>query len=117
MTEKEKELASQIFGQQQEQSRGFLGAIKDAIQSIMPGLSMEKIASDLGKEVTHQVGMGAHEISAAIFNNSAFVMYPRGSKDDHMQEQGKDVQQPEHGVHGPEQQRDQPHLERGGRSM
>jgi hypothetical protein len=42
-----------------------------------------------------QVAFGAHELAAALFNGSGFVMYPRGNRDDH----GKDG----HGVHGPEQ--------------
>jgi len=58
---------------------------------------------------------GAHELAAALFNGGAFVMYPRGSREDT-------------GVHGPEASletgrvdpsvRDEPEQERSvGRSM
>jgi hypothetical protein len=40
-------------------------------------------------ELKQMAGHGAHELAAALFNGSAFVMYPRGTADDH-------------GVHGPE---------------
>lgn len=42
---------------------------------------------DVGHEFMEQARHGAHEAAAALFNGSAFVMYPRGSRDD--------VQQPE----------------------
>jgi hypothetical protein len=68
----------------------------------------------------HKLASGAHEIAAALFNGSGFVMYPRGARDDH----SKDG----HGVHGPEQEQgDQTFVEkleqegkqqeRGGREM
>src|SRR5437879_5058549 len=111
----EKELAGQLFGQGQEQpSMGAWQAIKEAFATLMPGLDKDKIAADLGKEATHQIGAGAHELAAALFSpsNSGFVMYPRGTKDDHQregqQQEQQGQQQDGHGVHGPEQQRDQP---------
>jgi len=94
--EQEKQLADQLFGQGQEQKpRGVLEAAREAVQSIAPGLSWDKIVGDVGHELTEKAGQGAHEIAAVLFNGSGFVMYPRGTRDDH----GKD----EHGVHGPEQ--------------
>jgi hypothetical protein len=108
--DQEKQLADQLFGQGQEKkSIGTVEAVKEAVQSIAPGLSWAKIVGDVGHETKQQVTFGAHELAAALFNGSAFVMYPRGARDDH----GKDG----HGVHGPEQERaekDQ-HQERGGR--
>jgi hypothetical protein len=68
----------------------------------------------------HFVAHGAHELAAALFNGNAFVMYPRGTREDH----GNDG----HGVHGdlkaPETPQMQPQNdnqnenqhERGGRS-
>jgi hypothetical protein len=44
----------------------------------------------IGTELKQMGAHGAHELAAALFNGSAFVMYPRGSREDH-------------GVHGPEQ--------------
>ena len=116
---KEKQLADQLFGQGQE-PKPALEAVKEAFQSIAPGLSWDKIVGDVGHEINEKVGQGAHELAAALFNGSGFVMYPRGTRDDH----GKDG----HGVHGPEQgQGDQSFVEklheegqqqeRGGREM
>ena len=92
--EQEKQLADQLFGQEQK-PMGAVEAVKEAVQSIAPGLSWDKIVGDVGHEINEKVGQGAHEAAAALFNGTGFVMYPRGSRDD----QGKDG----HGVHGPEQ--------------
>ena len=43
---------------------------------------IKDVLQDVGAELKHQAAFGAHEISAAIFNQSAFVMYPRGHHDD-----------------------------------
>src|SRR5579871_3621595 len=94
--DQEKQLADQLFGQGQEQkATGGLEAVKEAVQSIAPGLSWDKIVGDVGHEMTQQVAFGAHELAAALFNGSGFVMYPRGTRDD----QGKDGP----GIYGPEQ--------------
>jgi hypothetical protein len=98
MTQKERDMAQQLFGG--------MGAIKDAVLSIAPGL--KNVGHDLKEELTYQAGAGAHELAAALFNGSAFVMYPRGGKEDR-------------GVHGPEHDlghdSQQQEMERGGRSM
>src|SRR5438552_484374 len=119
--EQEKQFASELFGQGQEQKpMGALEAVKEAFQSIASGLSWDKIAGDVGHEMKQQVAFGAHELAAALFNGSGFVMYPRGTRDDH----GKDG----HGVHGPEQEQGEQssveklhqegqQQERGGREM
>ena len=117
--EQEKQLADQLFGQGQE-NKSALEAVKEAFQSIAPGLSLDKIVGDVSHEMKQQLAFGAHELAAALFNGSGFVMYPRGARDDH----GKDG----HGVHGPEQGQgeqsvvEKPHeegqqQERGGREM
>jgi hypothetical protein len=68
--------------------------------------SIKDAPAEIGKEVKQQAAHGAHELAAALFNNSGFVMYPRGGKDDH-------------GMHGPAQapciEEPAQHLERGGR--
>lgn len=118
--EQERQLADKLFGQAQEQkATGAVEAVKEAVQSIAPGLSWDKIVGDVVHEVKQQVAFGAHELAAALFNGSGFVMYPRGTRD----EQGKEG----HGVHGPEQgQGEQSFVEkleqdrqqeRGGREM
>lgn len=99
MTDREKQLAGELFGQgQQQKPMGALEAVKEAFQAIAPGLSWDKIVGDLKHEAVEKTQQGAHEIAAALFNGSGFVMYPRGTRDD----QGKDG----HGVHGPEQEKD-----------
>jgi hypothetical protein len=117
MPPEQHELTEQLYGGQQ-QRIGTMEAVKEAFKefrdNMYPGLTWDKIATDIGQELKHQVGAGAHELAAALFNGNAFVMYPRSAdaKDDH-------------GVHGPEQTQDNrmeqeapsQHLERGGRSM
>jgi hypothetical protein len=99
---------------------GTLEAIKEAFQALAPGLSLDKIVGDVGHEMKQQVVSGAHELAAALFSGSGFVMYPRGTRDDH----GKDG----HGVHGLEQgqgeqsgmekpQQEGQQQDRGGREM
>ncbi len=112
----EKQLTDQLFGQGQEpKSMGAMEAVKEAFQTIAPGLSLEKILGDVGHELKQQVAFGAHELAAALFNGSGFVMYPRGSRED----PGKEG----HGVHGPEQGQgeqssvEQQEQERGGREL
>jgi hypothetical protein len=102
-----------------------LRALKETAQAVAPGLN--NLGADLKAEGLDLAKQGAHEMAAALFNGNAFVMYPRGGKDDH----GKDGQgqsQGGHGVHGPENsptqgqggmQQESPtqQHERGGRSM
>jgi len=106
-----KELADQLFSRDQEQkSMGNLEALKEAYQAMTPGLDGQKIVQDLGREFMQQGAAGAHELAAALFNGSGFVMYPRGSRDDH-------------GVHGPLQEEPTPQheqqqqQERGGHEL
>lgn len=88
-----------------------LSAVKEAAVAVAPGLS--NFGQEVKAEMKQQAAHGAHELAAALFNGSAFVMYPRNS--------GKD----DHGVSGPDQspghdqgqQQDSPTLERHGRSM
>ncbi|SRR5579885_1438113 len=113
MSKREQELSEQLFGGQ-ERSMGALEAISEGLKAfrdaMAPGLSLDKISSDLGKELTHQVGAGAHELAAALFNGNAFVLYQREGKDQPAQEQAQD---------GQVMQQDASHLHqgRGGRSM
>jgi hypothetical protein len=79
-------------------------AAAQTVKAVAPGLSPSKIANDIGKEVKGMVAHGAHEMAAALFNNSAFVMYPRGGKED-----------PKPEVQKPEVQKEGQQQERGGR--
>jgi hypothetical protein len=115
MTHREHELSQQLFGGQPQQSMGAIGAIKEAFKELRdnmaPGLTWDKISSDIGKELSHQVGAGAHELASLLFTGQGYVQYQRQGKDDRpQQEQTQDGQ----AMH---QDTPSQHLERGGRSM
>lgn len=96
----------EVFGQVKagEQQIGAMEAVKEGIQAVVPGLSLREIFSDIKAELKDQLVHGSHELAAALFNGSPFVMYARGGRDDNEPQQGSpEVQQ---------QERD-----RGGREM
>jgi hypothetical protein len=74
------------------------------MSKILPGLSLQKILSDVGSEVQHMGSKGSHELAAALFHGSAFVMYPRAGKE------GQSVEDPQQALPQKEQ-------EMGGREM
>jgi hypothetical protein len=85
----------------------------ESIKEALPGL--QNIGTDLKNEASQQMAHGAHELAAALFNGSGFVMYPRQS--------ARDDIAPEHGVHGPDikapetpQMDNGNDMDRGGRS-
>lgn len=65
----------------QERPIGTLEAIKEGVQAVAPGLSLDKILSDVGQELKQQMAHGSHEMAAALFRGDAFVMYPREGKE------------------------------------
>jgi hypothetical protein len=79
------QLSQQLYGSQQP-SMGAFAAIKEAVLAVAPGL--KNIGKDLKEEATYQLGAGAHELAAALYNGSAFVMYPRGTRDDDQHRNG-----------------------------
>lgn len=79
--------------------------VKDFVQDMAPGLSAEKIGSDLAREVKQQTEHGAHELAAALFTGSSFVMYPRAGKENH--DKGATVHGPDTPQQTPEVERDQ----------
>jgi hypothetical protein len=47
-------------------------------------------AHQMGSELKQMGAHGSHELAAALFNGSAFVMYPRGTREDvHQPEQAQ----------------------------
>jgi hypothetical protein len=96
---KEKEEFSRILGNK-EPSMGPVEAAREGIKTIAPGLSMSKILGEIGEELKHQVSAGAHELAAALFNQNAFVMYPRQGHDDPQpsKEHQKEVEQDRGGL-------------------
>jgi hypothetical protein len=118
MPDNERDLSQKLFGGQAQQSMGAMEAVKEGLKefrdAMYPGLTWDKITSDLGQEFKQQLAHGAHELAAALFsgNGTAFVMYPRtGAKEDQpSHEQAQDSQ-------GMQQDSPGQHLERGGRSL
>ncbi len=115
MSPREHELSQQLFDGQQQQSMGALGAIKEAFKELRdnmaPGLTWDKISSDIGQDFSHQVGAGAHELASLLFTGQGYVQYQRqGSEDQPQQEQTQDGQPMQ-------QDTSNQHLERGGRCM
>lgn len=114
MTKREQELSEQLFGGR-ERSMGALEAIGEGLKAVrdavVPGLTWDKITGDIGKELTHQVGAGAHELASLLFTGQAYVQYQREGKED------KPVHEQAH--ENQTLQQDSPHLheERGGRSI
>jgi hypothetical protein len=43
---------------------------------------LARATQEIGAELKQMAAHGSHEVSAAIWNGSAFVMYPRGTRDD-----------------------------------
>ena len=96
----------EVFAQAKagDQQIGAVEAVKEGIQAVVPGLSLREIFSDIKAEMKDQLAHGSHELAAALFNGSPFVMYARGGRDDN---------EPQHG--SPEVQ--QQERDRGGREM
>jgi hypothetical protein len=66
---------------QRGESMGFIEAATLGVQAIAPGLSLGNILGDISHELKEQAQHGAHEASAALFNGSGFVMYPRAGRE------------------------------------
>jgi hypothetical protein len=111
----EKDLANQLFGGAPTQSMGALGALKEAFLTVAPGLSdfVPEVKAELKQMGSH----GAHELAAALFNGSGFVMYPRGGKDDHGIHGPASSQEQVQDHHGIQPESPTQEHERGGRSM
>ena len=82
-----------LFEHAKQPSMGPVEASMEGIKAVAPGLSWEKITREIGEELKHQLSQGAHEVAAALFNGSAFVMYPRQGHDDQQPEHQKEVDQ------------------------
>jgi hypothetical protein len=73
---------------------GALGAAREGIQAVAPGLSLSKMLGDIGAELKQQASHGALEMASAIFRGDPYVMYPRTGKDAQSNE-GQGLQQGE----------------------
>ena len=65
------------------EKRGFLDMLKDERSGgeKPAGLSWEKFKSDIAAELSHLGKQGSHELAAALFTGSAFVMYPHAGQE------------------------------------
>jgi hypothetical protein len=68
---------------------------------------LKEAPREMGAEMQQMGTHGCHELAAALFNGSAFVMYPRAPREGHR------VEDPQPGV-TPEPEKQQ---ERGGREL
>jgi hypothetical protein len=68
---------------------------------------LKEAPREMGAELPQMGAHGSHELAAALFNGSGFVMYPRAPREGHR------VEDPQPGV-TPEAQ---PQQERGGREL
>lgn len=59
---------------------GFLAAAKDAVQSVAPGLSLDKMIADTGPVIDRMMTQGAAELGAALFQGQAYVPYGDGQE-------------------------------------
>ena len=71
-----------------EKFKEMLASAVEGVQAAAPGLSLDAVLKDVGAELKQQAAFGAHELASAMFNGSAFVMYPRQGQED--QQQGVD---------------------------
>ena len=55
-------------------------AVKDGVQAVAPGLSLSKILSDVGSEMSQLFDHGRTELAAALFSGHAHVMYMKGQE-------------------------------------
>jgi hypothetical protein len=55
-----------------------LNNVGEGVSAAAPGLSLSKILSDVGAEVSRLGDQGRSEIAAALFNNNGFVLYGPG---------------------------------------
>jgi hypothetical protein len=68
--------------------------VKLAVEAYAPDLTLGKILSDIGHELSEQTKHGAHELASALFTGNSYVQYARHDKED----------APDHGL--PEMQRE-----------
>jgi hypothetical protein len=112
--QEEQALANQLFGGPQQQSMGALEAAREGVKEFLNGMfpGLKDAGQEIKTELKQMAAHGAHELAAALFNGNGFVMYPRGTREDHA-DRGPEQAQAQ-GQEAPAQQQQQ---ERGGREM
>jgi hypothetical protein len=92
-----------------EAAKDVLGAAKDGVQAVAPGLSFDNIVKDVKAEMGRLGVQGQMELASALFNGSSFVPYGPGQ---YTPTPEKTNVEPTHSPETPQQQQEQ-----GGRSM
>lgn len=87
-----------------DQQVGAVQAAVEGVQAIVPGLSLDKILSDIGKELKDQVQHGAHEMASVLFTGNTYIQYARDPEPN----------TPDHGLSEMQQGQEQ---DRGGREL
>lgn len=82
-------------------------APREGIQAVLPGLSLSKFLHDVSNDVGQLANHGRTELAAALFNESAYVLYMKG------QATTEQMHTPDNGIEAMKQ----PEVERGGREM
>jgi hypothetical protein len=104
----ERDLKQELFGQPEGPVITTMGAIKEAFQEfkefMAPGLTWDKVSSEVGSELKHLADLGRSELANALFGNGAFVLYSHEPKienslqEQNAPEQAQDTQRHERGL-------------------
>lgn len=63
-----------------------------AILAVAPGLNPVRALREIGQEAKEMGKHGAHELAAALFNGSPFVMYPRAGQEQQAKQQDRGME-------------------------
>jgi len=74
---------------------GVFEAVKDGVQAVAPGLSMDKILHDVGSEMKRLVVQGQMELASTLFTGQSFVPYGPGQWQGPGREGGPEHAEPE----------------------
>jgi hypothetical protein len=98
-------------GTEQEKPMGAIEAVKEGIQAIAPGLTLNNILSDVRTELGRLGVQGQMEMASALFNGSAFVPYGPGQYTPTPDQTNAEP------THSPEPQQQEQQQDRGGLGM
>jgi hypothetical protein len=76
-----------------------LKAVGEPVTQVLPGLSLSKIANDVGAEAKRLGVQGQMEAASLIYNGHAFVPYGPGQR---LTEAEKAIEPPEPAIESPE---------------
>ena len=112
MAEPARDLRQELFDSPEPPVITAMGAVKEAFaefkEMMAPGLTWDKLSSEVGAEMKHMGDLGRSELANALFGNGAFVLYSHEPKNDQGQngpEQTQADQAMQQDVHGLRQER------------